>query len=268
MPNAGRLDKPSGDEPLVSIVVPALDEEVALVPFMQGLLQVLGELPQRVEIVLVDDGSTDGTGALMEKFVVAYDCVKAVHNPRNLGLGKAYLAGIRAASGTHAALMCGDGGLPPENLRAILSQFGRADIVVPYVSNLKDIKTPFRYLLSKIYKNLLNSIFGLDIRYYNAGALLPIPLIRKLDITTSGFGFQAEMLIKLIRAGCTYVQVPVVGAEATNRSQALRLRNLLSVGRTFFRLVSSILLSPRLTINGPVVDHHQNSGRFKPAGDR
>lgn len=268
MPHTGRRDRPGGDEPLVSIVVPALNEEVALVPFMQGLLQVLDELPQRVEIVLVDDGCTDRTGALMDGYVAAHDNVNVVHNPRNLGLGKAYLAGIRVASGTHAALMCGDGGLPPENIRAMMSQFGRADIVVPYVSNLKDIKTPLRYFLSKTYKSLLNCLFGLDIRYYNAGALLPLPLIRKLDITTSGFGFQAEMLIKLIRAGCTYVQVPVVGAEATNRSQALRLRNLLSVGRTFFRLISSILLSPRLTIDLPAGKQHQTSGRFPATGDR
>jgi hypothetical protein len=65
-------------------------------------------------------------------------------------------------------------------------------------------------------------------------------LLQAIEITSSGFGFQAEILIKLLKSGCSFVQVGVLGAEATNKSSIFRLRNVISVGHTMFKLLHEL----------------------------
>lgn len=137
-------------------------------------------------------------------------------------------------------LLCGDGGLPASNLPAIIDKIGTADIIIPYMTNLREIKTPFRYFLSRLYTFILNRLAGLELNYFNGLPVNRRVLLEGIELTSSGFGFQAEMLVKLIKAGHTYVEVGVLGAEKTNRSVALRLTNWLSVIRTVLHLFSQI----------------------------
>lgn len=134
-------------------------------------------------------------------------------------------------------LLCGDGGMPASSLPAIFDKIGSADVVVPYCENLKEIKGPGRYLLSRTYTILLNTLFGLRLKYYNGLPVHRVALVRSVHGRSDGFGFQAEILVPLLRAGHTYVQVGVKGAEKANRSSALRLKNVASVARTLGRLL-------------------------------
>jgi hypothetical protein len=137
-------------------------------------------------------------------------------------------------------LLCGDGGLPAKSLPAIFNAIGSADIVIPHMTNLRQIKTPLRYFLSRTYTWLLNTLFGFRLNYYNGLPVHRTDLLRHIRIASSGFGFQGEVLVKLLKSGCSYVQVGVLGAEETRRSFALRPGNLLSVAGTLLHLVSEI----------------------------
>jgi hypothetical protein len=134
-------------------------------------------------------------------------------------------------------LLCGDGGLPAASLPAIFDRIGTADIVVPWMTNLRRIKSLPRYLLSRAYTTLFNVLCGMRLRYYNGLPVHRNDLLQRIQITSGGFGFQAEILIKLIRSGCTYVEVGVKGAEEKQQSVALRPRNWLSVVATVARLL-------------------------------
>jgi glycosyltransferase involved in cell wall biosynthesis len=166
--------------------------------------------------------------------------IRVFHNERNLGLGYSYRLGVAHARHEYVMLLCGDGGMPASSLPAIFDRVGTADIVVPYVTNLHRIKTRARLLLSRTYTALLNALFGLGLQYYNGLPVHRVDLVRAVDVRSDGFGFQGEILVKLLKAGCSFVQVGVEGAEKTKRSSALRLTNIMSVTKTLLLLLREV----------------------------
>lgn len=227
----------------LSFVVPALNEEEVIADTVRELVDVATESCSDFEIILVNDGSTDRTGSIMESLAAEDSRLRVHHNAANGGLGNAYRIGVELARNEYLMLICGDGGFPGESITLALSRVGEADIVIPVITNLRDIKTPFRYRLSSLYTALLNTLAGLDIGYFNGLPIHRTELLRSLDIRSDGFGFQGEILIKLIKAGHSYVQVPVRGAEKTQKSVAMRVSNWISVGRTLTILLREIARS-------------------------
>ena len=225
----------------ISIIVPALNEEKVVGTVVEQIMERARDRFADYEVILVDDGSTDRTGEIMDRLAARHPKTRVIHNERNLRFGNAYQRGLRQARFDYVMLLCGDGGLPASSLPPIFEKIGAADIVVPWIVNLKEIKTRSRYLLSRAYTGLLNLLFGLRLHYYNGLPVHRRDLLQAISITSGGFGFQAEILVKLIKSGCTYVEVGVNGAEETNVSSALRFRNWLSVGRTIAHLVKEIV---------------------------
>jgi len=221
----------------ITLIVPALNEQELITPTVQQIVACTDGRFVDYELLLINDGSTDATGELMERLARANPRIRVIHNGKNLGLGYSYRIGVAEARFEYVMLLCGDGGMPASSLPAIFERIGTADIVVPYVRNLRQIKTPVRFLLSRTYTTLLNALFGLKLRYYNGLAVHRVDLVRAVDVTSDGFGFQGEILVKLLKAGCSFVQVGVEGAEKTQRSSALRLSSIASVTRTLLSLL-------------------------------
>ena len=222
----------------ISFIISALNEERVLGAFLEQLMAVVeGARFVDYEVILINDGSTDRTGEIMDGAARRHPKVTVVHNPKNLRFGNSYKRGLRQARFQYVMLLCGDGGLPAASLPAIFDCIGTADIVVPWMTNLRRIKSLPRYLLSRAYTTLFNVLCGMRLRYYNGLPVHRNDLLQRIQITSGGFGFQAEILIKLIRSGCTYVEVGVKGAEEKQQSVALRPRNWLSVVATVARLL-------------------------------
>lgn len=225
----------------ITIIVPALNEQGVVRQVLEDIHQVVATHFSSFELIAVNDGSKDGTGVIMDDFAMMHPHARVLHNPTNIGLGASFQRGLLDAKCSYVMLLCGDGGLPARSLPAIFEQVGKADLVIPYMVNLKRIKTPMRYMLSRTYANLLNHTFGFRLNYYNGLPVYPRRLLEAITITSSGFGFQGEILVKLLKSGCTYVEVGVDGAEETGRSAALRWRNIISVARTFVHLIAEII---------------------------
>lgn len=225
----------------ISLIIPALNEQTVLLQVLQGFHDASTNHFNQFEMILIDDGSSDMTGKIMDEFAATYANTKAIHNQKNLGLGASFQVGLRHATMDYVMLLCGDGGLPARSLPKIFSEVGQADLIIPYMINLKKIKSNQRYLLSRTYVYLLNLISGFNLHYYNGLPVYRRAFFDVINIRSSGFGFQAEILVKLLKSGCSFKQVGVEGSEETGKSDALRIRNVLSVGRTFTRLCMEVL---------------------------
>jgi dolichol-phosphate mannosyltransferase len=225
----------------LTLIIPALNEAAVVRGVVEQILAEVDGTIRDYELILVNDGSTDSTGEVMEQLARERQKIRVLHNPGNIGLGASYTRGVKEARCQYVMLLCGDGGFPASSLPAVFEKIGHADIVVPYMSNLRQLKTPMRYLLSRGYTSLLNLLFGFKLRYYNGLPVHRADLLRRISITSSGFGFQGEVLVKLLKSGCSHVQVGVLGAEHTRRSVALRPRNLISVARTLVHLLKEIV---------------------------
>jgi len=246
----------------LTVVVPALNEESVIAQTVAEITDQVERAFAEFEIILVDDGSIDDTGAIMDRIAQEHDRISVIHNGSNLGLGVAYQRGVDAARMEYLMMLCGDGGLLASSLPPIFAAIGEADIVVPYMTNLKKIKSPLRYILSRGYTLLMNFLFGKNINYYNGLPVHRVAYLKQISITSSGFGFQGEILIKLFKAGCSYVQVGVQGAELTKSSSALRPRNIMSVFGTVWRLVWGLarFKPPKLVRSDKVAPSEYSAG--------
>ena len=231
----------------VSFVVPALNEEGVVEAVIREIWTTLDALIASYEIILIDDGSTDRTGEIMDRLARELPHMRVLHNMPNIGLGASYRRGVAEARLDYVMMLCGDGGVPASSLPPIIARIGAADIVVPYMLNLKQIKTPLRYLVSRAYTHLLNLLSGHRLNYYNGLPVHRRALLDQVTMTSSGFGFQGEILVKLLKSGCTFVQVGVMGAETTNKTSVFRIKNLLSVAFTVIKLVCELAMFRRIT---------------------
>jgi dolichol-phosphate mannosyltransferase len=221
----------------ISIVIPALNEETVFEGVVRDIEKQVTTFFPDYEIILINDGSTDATGVIMDRLAAELPHVRTIHNPGNIGLGASYQVGVADARCNYLMMLCGDGGMPAASLPPIFAAVGSADIVLPFINNLKQIKSPVRYFTSRTYTNLLNLLFGQKIKYYNGLPVHRVDLLKQLRINSTGFAFQGEILTKLLRSGCSMTEVGVAGAEMTRNSSALRLKGLINIAKVLALLV-------------------------------
>ncbi len=209
---------------------------------MREAVAALGERFQDYELLLFDDGSRDRTGAIMDELAAADPRhVRVTHNPSSWNLGGVYKQGIALARMEYLLMVPGDNENPAHALQAPFDAIGRADIVLPYPVN-SDVRGFARHAVSRVFVGLLNRLFGLRVRYYNGTVIHRTANLKGLRIKTSSFAYQAEILIKLLCAGKSFVEVPVQidPPKEGRRSRAFRWRNMVQVGRTLGDLFMDI----------------------------
>lgn len=220
----------------LSVIVPAFNEQTDLEATVETLLRALAETVDDHEIVVVDDGSSDATSAIADRLARSHPAVRVLHNEKNMGLGYSYVRGVDAARKQAAVFVPADNGWPYESLVSLLRLLGSADVVTSYSTNPK-VRPLGRRLISSGYTRLLNTLFGHRLRYYNGLTVYPTEFLRSRPVTTFGFGFMAEVLLKALARGVSCVEVGLPIAErAGGASKALRPRNVISVVATIARL--------------------------------
>lgn len=220
----------------LTIVMPARDEETHLREAAEIVLEVGVRYFKNLELLIVDDGSIDQTGAIAENLAGEDSRVAVVHNRVPLGLSGVVQQGLDLARHEYFMYVDGKGATPADALDTILSNIGKADLVIPYPTN--SCERPLaRRLISWLYQQILNLFFGLRLKYYNHLVVYRTTMIRSLAIKTDSYGFQAECVIKLLKKGASFVEVGVEDRFDLEgrKTKAFQLRNILGVGRFFFQ---------------------------------
>jgi hypothetical protein len=216
----------------VSVFLPAFNEvdnlEAAVADIVWAASQVLDEY----EILIIDDGSTDGTGALADRLASANPCIRAIHQRRNMGIAAAYERALAEARLDHFSFLAADGEIAQESVRDILGSVGHADIVAPYHQNPR-ARQLHRRFLTWASTALVNVLFGQRMRYYQGPCIYPLALARALPKNAGGFYFLTQMLIHALQAGYTCVEVGLTHVDRTHgRSKAVSAKNILKALRT------------------------------------
>jgi dolichol-phosphate mannosyltransferase len=184
--------------------------------------RVLAAVPT-ADVLVVDDGSPDGTGAIAEELAAADPRVSVLHRAAKEGLGKAYLAGFRWALERDYDVIGeidADGSHQPEQLPELLAALDHADLVIGSrwvpggsVTNW----APSRELLSRggnLYTRLL---LGMPVHDATAGyRLFRRTTLERIDldgVSSMGYVFQADLAFRTIRAGLRVVEVPIEFVE-------------------------------------------------------
>jgi len=224
----------------VTFFVPCLNEEERLVPTLKTIQDAMRDLSYGYEVLVVDDGSSDRTFEVAEQFRREHpEMALCIHrNPRNLGLSRSFVDSAFRGRGTHYRLVCGDNVEPKETMVKILGMLGKADIVIPYYPVLPG-KSAIRRAISRTYTVLVDLISGYRLQYYNGCALYRRYHVMRWAPYNYGFGFQADLITRLLDEGASYVEVPVSGFHLTKERgrSAITLRNFVSTGHTLFEIL-------------------------------
>jgi dolichol-phosphate mannosyltransferase len=217
-------------------VVPALDEEANLGPAVEAILREFGRGGGSLEVLVFDDASTDGTGRVADELARRDGRVRAFHNSRRLNIGGIYKAGLGEARGQHYLLIPGDNETRVDEIARGAQHAAMADLVVFFVTNTV-VRGTARRLLSRLYVWVVNALFNTRFRYTNGTNIFRTEVLRRIPITTDGFSYQTEAVVKAVRGGVDWCEVGIeIQAREHGASKAVTWKNLESVVRDLLRL--------------------------------
>ena len=242
-------------DPSISIIVPALNEEHGLAPSVRAAQSALDDLCP-YEIIILDDGSRDRTGAIAEDLAANDSRIRVVHNPSTLGIGASYRRGVELARCEYVLWIPADDETPAHTIRAIGRRAGTADVVLTHTLNWY-IRPMHRWILSHLYTAIVNVLFGLRLRYYNGNCLIRTTALRTITLDTFGFSYMTAIIVRLLRQGYSYAEIGItLQPRGGGGSTALRLRSFIDVARSIGKLWWEVRVRPvvrpgRLAVAAP-----------------
>lgn len=217
----------------LSIVIPAYNEADNILPTLENVTAALSPLSLDAEIIVVDDGSRDRTGALVREHAARFPAVTLLVNERNMGFGWTYRRGVAAATRDHIVMVHGDNAWPAHTLQRFFGHVGEADIIIGYTRDMWRSRALTRTIVSKTFTLAVNAITRRGLKYYNGLQIHRAGVLKRLRIQSSGYGFQAEVLVKALRCTETFLEVPMDLTERVEGdSKAFRVKNIVDVART------------------------------------
>jgi glycosyltransferase involved in cell wall biosynthesis len=232
----------------ISAVLPAYNEESALEATVGGLRSVLAGLGRRFEIIIVDDGSADGTGVLADRLARGDPAVRVIHHPRNRGYGAALRSGFAAARLEWVFLMDSDGQFDPSELPAFVDASAAADFVVGYRAARAD--PAHRRIFARAWAWLMRALLGVRARDVDcAFKLMRRSFLATMPLDAGGAFLSAEMLARAGRLGARIAERPV--RHLPRRAGRQTGGSLKVLARAFYELARLGLRVRRFRPAGP-----------------
>jgi dolichol-phosphate mannosyltransferase len=204
----------------VWLILPTYNEAENIGPIVAAVVQRLKECAREHTVLIVDDGSPDGTGEAADLLAVNYPSVQVLHRTAKEGLGRAYLAGFAVALEGGAELileMDADFSHDPRDIaRLVHAAYSECDLAIGsrYVpgGGVRDW-TLLRKLISRGGGIYARRILGVDVQDLTGGFKCfrreTLEAIALDKVISNGYGFQIELTYRAIRAGKTVLEVPI-----------------------------------------------------------
>jgi dolichol-phosphate hexosyltransferase len=235
----------------LSILMAAYNEERTVVQAVASVLAA--EYPCPIELIVVDDGSRDWTPGLLAGLD---DPRVTVHrHPVNQGKSAALSTGIKLATGTHMLPFDADLEYSARDIPRVVEPVvtGRAEVVYGVRSFGADADHhAFRYIVGNRALTLAaNVMFGARISdLHTCLKLIPLPLVRSLELRSGGFGMDTELTARLLRAGIRPFEVPV---SYRGRSHAEGKKIGWRDGVACLRILAGVRFSPAQPVPRPLL---------------
>jgi len=211
----------------LSIFVPCFNEEKNIIKALDYIKEGLQGISY--EILLVDDASKDKTIEMVEEFKKKNPDIrmKIFQNEKNKGIGFNYYETAYKASGKYYMLINGDAVEPPSEIKKIVNNIGKADMVITYINDKRGI---FRKYISKIFVSIINLITLNNLKYYNGPNIHLLENVKLYRGRESRFGFQAELIIAQLRQKKTFVEIEMNPyLRSSGSSKSLTPRSIFTV---------------------------------------
>ena len=226
----------------LSIVVPVFNEEKRLSHCLDSLLEFC-RVQDGVELIIAEDGSTDGTLKIAEGYASRNSQIRVVHSPQRLGKGGGIWNGIKMAKGELAMFMDVDLSTSPDQILKLISAIEQgADLAIGSRalpgSKLAKPRSLARSFLSSGFNWLFWALFRLGIKDTQCGfKMMKIEVAKDLAprVKTNGFAFDVDLIVKAHDRGYKMVEVPIVWTPAEGSKINLR-RHTIEMAKDVLKL--------------------------------
>lgn len=228
----------------LSIIMPAYNEEKLIYNSILTTLNIVEKFAPDVEIIAVNDGSTDNTKNQIKKATLKDKRVKMLSSDKNRGKGNAIISGVSQAEGDYIAFVDADLELNPAQLEGYLNKMlqDNKDVVIGCKFH-KDSKLQYplkRKIISMGYYIMLLVLFHLNVKdtqtglkVFKAKAIKPVAHL----IRTSGFAYDIELLVAVHRRGYSIAQMPVEVVYVRDSStKRIGIKDILNVFNDTFAI--------------------------------
>ncbi|HSR23800.1 MAG TPA: glycosyltransferase family 2 protein [Candidatus Eisenbacteria bacterium] len=245
----------TGSERVLSVMMPVYNEAATVETILRHVLR----RPEVRDVTVVDDGSTDATWDIVSRLAQEDPRVRPLRQPRNQGKGAALRLAVQHLSGPFAVVQDADLEYDPDNYRALLKPLltGRADAV----NGVRRFgaHTAYSYWFVKggqWLTTLANVMFNCYVSDLLSGyKMMRTDLWRRLDLRSTGFEVETEIVAKVVRLGYRFHEVPITYfTRSRAEGKKIRVRDGLRIVRT---LVAVRLGRPHRVFPGQDLAYHR-----------
>jgi hypothetical protein len=196
---------------VLSVLMPVFNERRTLETITARVLAA--EIPIALELVIMDDGSNDGSSEIADRIAARDARVRVIHQT-NKGKGAALRSAIREARGDYAVFQDADLEYDPDDFSALLEPLlqGRADAVYGsrFTKRGNRFHSPLQIVANRLLTATSNVLFGLALTdMETCYKMIRLPLLAALRLESDGFDIEPEITARLAQAGARIVEVPI-----------------------------------------------------------
>ncbi len=221
----------------LSVFFPAYNDSGTIASMVIRAVKTASELTPDYEVIVVDDGSSDGTGEIADELARTYARVRVIHHPRNRGYGGALQTGFRAATKELIFYTDGDAQYDPAELTVLWAHLTpETDVVNGYKISRSD--PLHRIVIGRTYHHLVSRLFGLRLRDVDCDfRLMRRSIFDRVELEKTSGVICLEMMKKIQDAGFRVVEVPVHHYHrAFGRSQFFNFKRIAKTAVDVLRL--------------------------------
>lgn len=249
----------SSDKPFISIIAPCYNEEAILELNINAIIKYMEEKDQKYlwEILIINDGSRDATGAIADGLAVKNSHVRVIHHPTNLNLGNALQTGFRNSKGEIIVVLDIDLSYAVNYIEQMTDKLieTSADIVIasPYMKGGKVTAVPFmRNIMSKYVNRFMH--FAAQDKYYTFTGMVRAyrkSYIQTVNLKTKDYEIMPEIIYKSMILRAKIIEIPAHLDWTEQNKFAGKRTSSLRIFRSFFSgLMSGFIFRPYIFFLG------------------
>lgn len=230
--------------PALSLVLPCYNEEACLEFTVPPLVETFSEAGVNLQVVLVDNGSTDRTSEVIDRLIAQGLPITKAVVPVNRGQGLGFLTGFAVCQGRYIGYLCADGQVAPKDV--LLTYRALENATVPTLAKVRRLYRPdswMRKVVSICFNAVMKVFFiGMPCLDVNGNPkIMPASILRLMELRSEDWFMEAEVMLKARHLGLPVIEINVKGKPREAGHSHVRFATILEFIRNIisYRVVRS-----------------------------